>query len=266
MNIIFATFLKDSKNFISYRFNFFGEAIVLSTLITIIFFISKVFSESTSQYLLNYGNNYFDFLFTGMIVIFFSTRTISSIPFFISNMQMLGMLEKLVIKDKFVLIVISHFTFPMVQSFFRLILFYLISLLLPSSSISLINLVEIFVVLFLMSLSILGISLVIASFVLIEKRATFLSSLIILSIVLFSGVLYPIEVMPELIQKISYIMPTRLGADLIRAWSLNDMIFLEIIPQIMLMVAVGVALILLGIYLLNIALEKAKNNGTISHY
>ena len=104
MNIIFATFLKDSKNFISYRFNLFGETIVISTLITIIFFISKIFSESTSQYLLNYGNNYFDFLFTGMIVIFFSTRTISSIPFFISNMQMLGMLEKLVLKDKFVLL------------------------------------------------------------------------------------------------------------------------------------------------------------------
>ena len=172
-------------------------------------------------------------------------------------MQMLGMLEKLVLKDKFVLIVISHFTFPMVQSFFRLILFYLISLLLPSSSISLMNLVEIFVVLTLMSLSILGISLIIASFVLVEKRATFLSSLIILSVVLFSGVLYPIEVMPELIQKISYIMPTRLGVDLIRAWSLNDMI-LEIMPQIMFMVAIGAALILLGIYLLNIALEKAK--------
>ena len=154
----------------------------------------------------------------------------------------------------------------MVQSFFRLILFYLISLLLPSSSISLMNLVEIFVVLTLMSLSILGISLIIASFVLVEKRATFLSSLIILSVVLFSGVLYPIEVMPELIQKISYIMPTRLGVDLIRAWSLNDMIFLEIMPQIMFMVAIGAALILLGIYLLNIALEKAKNNGTISHY
>ena len=72
--------------------------------------------------------------------------------------------------------------------------------------------------------------------------------------------------MPELIQKISYIMPTRLGVDLIRAWSLNDMIFLEIMPQIMFMVAIGAALILLGIYLLNIALEKAKNNGTISHY
>ena len=85
-------------------------------------------------------------------------------------MQMLGMLEKLVLKDKFVLIVISHFTFPMVQSFFRLILFYLISLLLPSSSISLMNLVEIFVVLTLMSLSILGISLIIASFVLVEKE------------------------------------------------------------------------------------------------
>ena len=44
------------------------------------------------------------------------------------------------------------------------------------------------------------------------------------------------------------------------------MIFLEIMPQIMFMVAIGAALILLGIYLLNIALEKAKNNGTISHY
>ncbi len=266
MNIIFATFLKDSKNFISYRFNFFGEVIVITTLITIIFFISKIFSESTSEYLSNYGNNYFDFLFTGMIIIFFSTRTISSIPFFISNMQMLGILEKLVVKDKFILIVISHFTFPMIQSFFRLVLFYLISLLLPSSSINLINFIEIFLVLVPMALSILGISLIIASFVLVEKKATFLSSLIILSIVLFSGVLYPIEVMPDLIQKISYVMPTRLGVDLIRARTINDMSFLEIMPQIMFMIAVGVALTILGIYLLNIALEKAKNNGTISHY
>ena len=41
MNIIFATFLKDSKNFISYRFNLFGETIVISTLITIIFLYQR---------------------------------------------------------------------------------------------------------------------------------------------------------------------------------------------------------------------------------
>tara|TARA_Y100000992_G_scaffold146910_1_gene97769 strand:- start:593 stop:1396 length:804 start_codon:yes stop_codon:yes gene_type:complete len=266
INILFATFLKDYRNYLSYKFNLVGELIVVTTLITIIFFISKVFDGTASQYLLNYGNNYFEFLFTGIVVIFFSSRTISSLPFFISNMQMLGILEKLIIKDKFFIIVISHFAFPVAQSFFRLFLFFLISFLLFSSPISLIGFVEVCLILSVMSLSILGISLIIASFVLVEKRATFLTSLIILSIILFSGALYPIEVMPEIIQKFSYFMPTRIGVDLIRAMIVNELEFFDLASLFIFLTSMGIVLIMLGRYMLYIGLGKAKKNGTISHY
>ena len=75
INLIQESFSRSLKNYLSYKFNFFGEVLFSLVSVMFIFFVSEIFTNNDSIYLAKYYGNYFLFLFTGLGVIFFITKT-----------------------------------------------------------------------------------------------------------------------------------------------------------------------------------------------
>lgn len=267
LSMLSATYIKDLKNYSSYRFNIFGEFILGFILIFFIYYLSRVFLNTNSSYLEMFNGNYFLFLLTGLSLLTFTTRNFSAIPFFISTSQSQGYFEKLLIsKTSITSILLASCLFPISQSIFRIFIIYFFSYVFSEETLSIINFLEMIILLVITSIPFIGLSLVLSSLIIIYKKATFLNSLFLLGCSIFSGIFYPVQVMPTFFQYISYIFPTTFSIDLIRLRVLQETPFNELYDNILLLIILSITYVILGIYCIRIAIAKVKKDGSASHF
>ena len=123
-----ASFRRDYENYLTYKFNIFGELFFNLIVVFMLFYVSFVFKDSSSEYLEAYNNNYFLFLLTGLMVILFLSRSFSSMPMFISTAQSLGYFESILSsKANIFSILLTSILFPMFLATVRVIALFIFS-------------------------------------------------------------------------------------------------------------------------------------------
>tara|TARA_A100001011_G_scaffold356563_1_gene400701 strand:+ start:19394 stop:20206 length:813 start_codon:yes stop_codon:yes gene_type:complete len=265
--VLKATFIKDIKNYRTYKFSLVGESILSLIVIIFIFFASKTYEDSISNYLSRYGNNYFMFLFTGATLMLFISRTFSSLPQIVGSAQSLGYFENLIqVKSKFSYICISSIFFPMIQAILRVCLIYFCSLVLTENMIEPNNFLELCFLLIFSSIPLIGISLIFVSVLIVYKKTNFLNSLFLMGCTIFSGIIYPISVMPSFMQQISYFFPTTYSIELIRSRILEQTPYSDLIMLLVIISLISFLAILIGLFSLKRSIEIVKKNGTLSHF
>ena len=154
--------------------------------------------------------------------------------------------------------------YPYLKGNLKFIIYLYLSSLISSFSISLSTYLFASLLLFLSSLFFLGIAFLSASFVLIYKQADPINYLSNVLISLFSGVIYPITVLPDNLQIISNIIPATYSLELLREiiffgnFSFNiDLINVIFIP---------IGVIIASFIIFNFAITVVKRDGSSGKY
>ena len=259
--------LCSNLNYRTYKFSIIGESALSLIIIVFIFFVSKTYEESISNYLSSYENNYFLFLFTGIALILFISRTFSSLPQIINTAQTLGYFENLIqVNSKFSYICISSLFFPMIQAILRICLIYFCSLFLTKNTLEPTAFFELCLLLIFSSIPFIGISLMFVSILIIFKKINFLNSLFLMGCTIFSGIIYPISVMPSFMQYISIFFPTTYSIELIRSRVLEQTPYSELMTIVLVISLIGFLSILIGLVSLKRSIKIVRKNGTLSHF
>lgn len=266
-NIFKASFERDLKIHFSYKLNIIGELFFSFVLVFMLFYIASVFENSKSDFLEKYNHNYFLFLLSGLMVFLFLTRVFSSIVYFVSSAQTLGYFESFFVsKTSPVIIILASSAFPILQGYLRLLFIFIFAIIFDPNSLTFLNLFQIFSILLLSIIPFVGIGLIVTSIVIIYKRATFVSSIFLLGCAAFSGVIFPIDVLPSYLQKLSIIFPSSFSLDLVRGVIIEEKYLIDMLKDFFGIIVLSFFYLILGIFAVQISIIKAKKNGTIGHY
>jgi len=252
---------------ISYRFQFIFS--IVSIFVSVfVFFLLSSFLEGSNEYLKEYGDDYFYFLLVGITITDLSLRVSNSLNIEIRNYQVTGIFEELInTKIPISELLMYSFLYPIFFSLFRMFIFFIFAILFFGLTINLQNFGFVFLAIFFTLISFIGIGLIAGAYTISFKKGNPMSSVTQLSIVIISGIIFPIDVLPVWLQAFSNFIPITHSAELLRYLFLenseiNDFVFIRLFYLIL----SSLILITLGNLLINLAIKTGKKNGTLMFY
>jgi ABC-2 type transport system permease protein len=251
----------------SYKISFFGQFFGILITVFTFFFLSETFSMSQSPHLKQYGNNYFLFAIIGMSIVDFISTCLRSATKSIREAQAFGYIDMVLnakISPQY--FIISSLIYPCCIGLVRVSLYLLVAYLFRAFDLSLLTIIYAVLLSILTLLPFIGIGLLAASYVIAFKQGDPVNFFINILMTAFSGVLFPVSVLPEVLQYFSSILPITYGLDLIRKviiFNSPDYVSLAIILYLLLSAAV---LFAVGVFASVRTIAVVKLSGTSGRY
>ncbi len=260
-------FIKDAREEVSYKFNFllFLGGVLFSALS--FYFLGQLIPDKTTAGLQRFGGSYFPFALIGLAASHFFNQAQNGISRKLREAQMVGTLEALMLTEtpgKLSILLFS--VYPIVSSIVIILLYLLGGWLFFDLPFSSVNSLSTFIIIALSTLPLLGIGLLSASFVLIFKRGDPIAYISMAIGYLLSGVYYPIEVLPKWLQSISQLIPMTHSLEGLRMAILAGKPISELGNIALILSAFGIVLMPLGYLALNLAMKKARRDGSLAHF
>lgn len=216
-----------------------------------------------------FKSNPFLFLLTGYMIIDLTITILNIISSQISFLQTASIFEEIVSIDYPFFYMICTCAFPLTLWFFRNAFYFFISIyffeLDINSSISAISLL-IFLIFFIsFILFLFGLALIAGSFTIIFKRGNPIIIITIALTTIFSGALYPVNVLPDYFLPLSNHIPTTHFLEIFRQFLANNLVDDVIVMNITLLI-VGPFFLSLGYLIFYKSLNFSKKNGTTYTY
>ena len=221
--IIKAVFLRDFRFQISYKLSYFTELFFAFLLIFFLFFLSNSFNFAEESMYSKFKGDFFLYSVTGFSIVNLMGQCYGSVINNLRESQSFGYIEEMYTSDnKFIFLCIAPVFYAFVKSSIRLIIIFGISWYLAGSILNIFNLILLLALCFITLIGFIGISLFGISIILVFKKGDYLSLIFIGGSFLISGAIYPNEVLPEILIKISEVLPLTHTLELTR-----DLLILE---------------------------------------
>jgi ABC-2 type transport system permease protein len=267
MRKLFGFLKRDMLELISYRFRLFMNLGGLLVGVFFLFFIGKTFRNSFSEYLVRYGNDYFAFALLGMSVSTFVSTGLYSLSDQVREAQVQGTLEALLITPTSAnTILFGNSLWSFVESFLESALYICITIILIGLKATFLQVALVLLILALTFLCFLSLGMISAAFIMAFKQGNPINLIFGASSYFLGGLIFPVEVLPLPLQKISYILPITHASRAVREillvpgnqgdW-LSTVAFLGLFALI-----VGPV----GLCLLKLALSRAKRDGSLVQF
>ena len=157
--------------------------------------------------------------------------------------------------------------YPFIKSLIKFIIYMFFLQIIGNHDFLLTSIFKSFFIFVLMIIPFIALSFIALSFVLYFKQADPINSLITLSISIFSGILYPVSVLPKFMQDISYLIPLTSQLDSVRHVlinnSMDEYIFSELFYAHTLF---SILFLFMCLKLFKITINLVKRRGTVSTY
>ncbi len=268
MNFLIQTFIKDLKIVLSYKLQFiFSLFSIVITLFTF-YLISSLVGEGANNHLDQYENDYFKFLFLGIITAEI-TLIISTFPNKnIRNMQLTGVFEQLLASGRNeYLIILSTFLYPMFWLIFKIFIYFLAGFIFFDINIAYFNISYIeFLSLIFFIIGIVGVGCLSISATIFFKSSDFVSALYLSLSALLGGVAYPLSVLPESLRILSNLLPTTHFLEIIRINSYSNNFGNGNLNHLIMLIILSLTFFILGMLALKISLMLSKKNGSLLYY
>lgn len=255
---------KDFQMDTSYIFSFMSRWIGISLSVITYYYLSHLISAKGAGYLNEYGGDYFTFIVLGMALASYVDAGLSGFSNSISREQSAGTLEVLITSPT--PLYVLFFSFSLYNFFmgFLAALFFLFLGALLGVDFSFMNGPAIFLSMFLATIIFLSLGMISASFQLILRRGDLVKWLVGSFFWLFGGLFFPIAVLPESLQRISYCLPSTYLLKVVRLSFLKGYTVTMLKEELMILMIFAGFLGAVGILMLNKALDYSKKRGTIS--
>ena len=251
----------------SYKFAFLMQLVNMFISASIYFFLSKLIGNVGAAYLEPYGGNYFSFVLIGIAFYSYLGVSMQSLAGTIRRGQMLGTLEALLVtQTEIPTIILSSSIYSFIWASMRVAVYLTLGALLFGVDLSNINLAGAFVVLFLTIISFGSLGIISASFIMVLKKGDPVGWLFTGVSGLLGGLYYPITVLPDWLQKLSYLLPVTYALEGMRLAVLKGYSLGELLPCIAALTVFSIIMLPLSIFTFGYAVKKAKKDGTLTQY
>lgn len=252
----------------SYKISFFGQFIGIFLTAISFFFISETFSGSNSIHLDQFNNNYFIFATIGIAVLDIITTIMRALTTALREAQSFGYVEILFISQiNPGYIFLCSSIYPFIKGNFKFIV-YVFFLQYFDNHVFFITSILISILLLLaIIIPFIGLSFLSLSFVLYYKQSDPINFFINILISLFSGIIYPVSVLPAFMQNISNYIPLTTQLNSARHVLINNSLDEYIFSNLFLVhILVSIVFLFICMQVFNAVIFVVKKRGTIGTY
>lgn len=261
-----AFFLRELYTELSYRTAFFLSmfSVLISTLS--FFFISKLFDNSNSAALAQYGGNYFSFVIVGIALGSYFTLGLNSFASGLRDAQITGTLEAMLMTPApLATVVIGASLWSYVYETVRVAVYLVLAMLLGVRFTGG-NTAAALLILLLTIIAGGSIGICAASLIMIIKRGNPITALVGSITTLAGGVWYPVEILPDWLEWISNVIPLTYALQAMRAALLLGADWPQLRADIAMLGLFCIVLLPASLYLFRVGVARARQEGSLAHY
>jgi ABC-2 type transport system permease protein len=264
---IFAFFYKDLLNEASYRFAFLTQFLGMLFAALSFFFLSKMLDRTVLPSLEPYGGDYFSFVLIGVAFATYLRVSLESFSNSIRNSQLIGTLEAVLLtQTKIPTIILSSSIYSFFMTSVRVIVFLSIGAVFLGMKIGNGNFLGAVILLILTIFCFSCFGIISASFIMVLKKGDPLNWLFINVSWLLGGVYYPVGILPDWVQKISLLLPLTYSLEGMRLALLKGYSTFQLLPYMLPLAIISIVLLPVSMLSFKFAINKARENGSLTHY
>jgi ABC-2 type transport system permease protein len=262
-----AFFIRDFLEELSYPLNFVMRwGVILFKLVTF-YFLGKLVGGAVLPQLAPYGNSYFPFVMLGLALAGFQGVALTAISQNILYGMYSGTLEAmLVTRTSLATIVFASMLYQFLSALLEILLYLGFSFLFFGVSLGQASLPATAVLLALALLAHLPIGILSAGLILLFKRGDPVTVILGQVSALLGGVYFPLQVLPQWLQKVAQLLPFTHALEGLRQAVLNGKGLGELSPQVAILSAFAVVLLPLSLVFFAWTVRQAKRLGTLSQF
>ena len=252
----------------SYKITFFGQFFGIFLTAASFFFISEIFINTKSDHLEAFNYDYFIFATIGIAILDIVITIMRSLTQSLREAQSFGYVEILFIskiKPGYIFLCVA--IYPFLKGVIKFILYLFLIQTLSNNSFLFSSIMISFFLFLVMLIPFLALSYLSVSFVLYFKQSDPINLFINILISVFSGIIYPVTVLPVFMQNISNYIPLTNQLNSVRQVLINNSLD-EYIYSTLFFIHLfsSILFLLLCIHIFNISIYAVKKKGTIGTY
>lgn len=229
--------------------------------------MSKLFEGSEIPYLKPYGGNYFSFVLIGIAFSNYLNVAVRSLSKNIRDAQIMGTLEALLVtQTEIPTIILGSSIYSYVFTSIQVIVYLLLGVFVFGINFGDANYLGAAIILLLTITSFGSIGILSASFIMVFKRGDPITWLINSLSWLLGGVFYPVQVLPDWLEKISYLLPITYSLEGMRHALLQGYSIKDLANNIFALLIFSIVLIPVSIFIFSKAVNRAKVDGSLAQY
>jgi ABC-2 type transport system permease protein len=267
LRVVPAFLRRDWQLEFSYRLAFFLQFFEILFSVAAFYFIARLIGPAANPYLQAYGGDYFSFVLIGIAFTGYFGVGLSSFSSSLRQAQTTGTLEAMLsTPTSFSAIIVSSTLWSYLMTTLRVGVYLLIGTLFLGVDLNTGNLGAALLILVLTVISFSSLGILAASFIMVLKRGNPVTWLFGTFSSLLGGVYYPIDVMPAWLQVFSYLLPVTYALHGMRLALLQGAGFDALATDIAVLLLFCLVLLPLGLFAFRFAVNKARADGSLTHY
>jgi ABC-2 type transport system permease protein len=251
----------------SYKLTFFGRYVGQLVYLLFFYFLSQVVESGSPSLLSEYSERYFGFLLIGGLFSQYLTTSMRQLPIKVRDELMLGSLEAtLVTPVPTALALLGPGLWSQIEATFVLAFGLLLGAGVLGADLAATNWLSVVLVTLLSLICLTSWGILSVAFVVLFKRTDPLNWLIGTTISLFSGVYFPISVLPAWLRAFSYLFPLTYSLQMLRAAMLEGAAVTELGWPLFVLALLTIVFLPLSMAILRWAIDRARYSGSLAHY
>ncbi|MFH0940403.1 MAG: ABC transporter permease [Candidatus Omnitrophota bacterium] len=256
-------FLLESSYGLSFLFNIFG---VLTSILSY-FFIDKLFGNTITAQLEEFGVNYFSYVLLGMAFFSYIGAGLGSFSERLNNEQIQGTLESILTTPISTLSLLSSFVLGnLLIATLDAAIYLVLGYFFFQIDFSHVNMLSALTILTLTIISFSSLGIISASFILIFKRGNPLNWVVGTLEGLLGGVYFPVAVLPVWLQWLANLFPITYAIRGLQLAVYKGYSISQLKIEILFLFLFSVLLLPSSVKIFKYALKKARVDGTLSQY
>jgi ABC-2 type transport system permease protein len=267
MRVALAFLKRDALIAVSYRFAFILSLVEVFTILAVFYYLGKTFGANDIPALARYGGSFLAFLLIGVALTDCVTLSLTTFAQQIREGQMTGTLETTLMSPVHLASILVYSSiWPYLFSAVRLILYLIIGSILFSVDLHRANVSSALIIFLLTVLCFMGLGILWAGVVLLIKRGDAAMNLAGYGVILVSGVMFPVGLLPGWVQQFGALIPLTHALEGMRLALLQGHTVQQLLPIIGKFVVFAVVLQTIGLLGFSAAVNLTKRVGSLSEY
>jgi ABC-2 type transport system permease protein len=251
----------------SYRLAFLLRFLGLFFSVALYYFIAKLIGGAALPELESYGGDYFAFLLIGIALSGYLGTSLGGFSRVIRNEQVTGTLEMMLLTPtRLSTVIIASSLWDFLLTSLNVFLYLVLGVLLFAVDLGAGNWPAALLILALTILCFSSLGVIAAAFIMVLKRGDPVTWFFGMLSSLLGGVYYPITIMPQWLQYLSYLLPITYSLRAMRHALLMGYSLVELLPDIAVLSLFCVVLLPLSLICFRYAVHRAKIEGSLTHY
>jgi len=263
----FAFLYKDLINESSYKFAFVTQFLGIIFSVLSLYFLSKLVGSAALPHIKPYGGDYLSFLLIGLALVGYVQVSLQSFSNCIRRAQTLGTLEAMLVTQTGIpTIILSSSLYSFALTSLRIIVYLLFGTLVFDLNVDASNYFGAIIILGLTIICCSSIGILSASFIMVLKKGNPFNWIFNSLSWLLSGVYYPVSILPDWLQKVSYFIPVTHSLEGMRLALLKGYHLKDLLPSILPLLVFTFIMLPFSIWVFKYAVRIAKINGSLTQY